>query len=140
MWIGSGFTLERERLRSEKPMKAPCGMPLNLKGSINLSHTVWEKGNIMSKKMRIAIAWYKPEQWALLKACSVDKEVIEDTFEEWVTNAEVQFEGLKKEGLNIHKVVIDMDALVAWCRDNDLPVDAESRAKYASELLREIYR
>ncbi|VGO11922.1 hypothetical protein PDESU_00470 [Pontiella desulfatans] len=50
----------------------------------------------MSKKARIAIAWYKPEQWALLKAYSVDKEVIEDTFEEWAEHADKQFEGMEK--------------------------------------------
>lgn len=94
----------------------------------------------MSQKLRIAIAWYKPDQWALLKAYSIDKEVIEDTFEEWAEHAEKQFEGLRKEGLNMHKVVIDIDAMVAWCKENDLPVDAESRAKYATDLLREIHR
>jgi hypothetical protein len=94
----------------------------------------------MSTKARIAIAWYKPEQWALLKAYSTDKEVIEDTFEEWAEHAEKQFEGMRKEGLKMHKVVIDIDALVAWCKERDLPLNAEARSQYASELLRDIHQ
>ena len=94
----------------------------------------------MSKKMRVAIAWYKPEQWALLKAYSVDKDVIEDTFEEWAEQAEIKFEGLKKDGLKMHKVVVDIDALVAWCKENNRPVDAESRSQYAADLLKEIHQ
>ena len=94
----------------------------------------------MTKKMRTAIAWYKPEQWALLKAYSADKDKLEDTFEEWAEHAEQQFEGLKKSGLKMHKVVIDIDALVSWCKERDLPINGESRSKYAAYLLREIHQ
>ena len=92
----------------------------------------------MSNKTPIAIAWYRPEQWALLKAYAVDKDVIEDTFEEWVEHAENQFEELQKSGMNMHKILIDIDALVAWCKEKDVPMNSESRSLYVAELLRDI--
>ena len=92
----------------------------------------------MSKNMPIAIAWYRPEQWALLRSYSVDADQLEDTFEEWVVNAEKQFEGLQKSGMNMHKILFDIDALVSWCKERDMPLNSESRSQYAAFLMREI--
>jgi hypothetical protein len=92
----------------------------------------------MKRKTPVAIAWYRPEQWALLKAYSSDKDVLEDSFEEWVIHAEKTFKEYKKSGMNLHKILIDIDALVAWCRENDLSIDAESRSQYAATLMKEL--
>lgn len=95
----------------------------------------------MKKKdmdMQVAFAWYKPEQWTLLKAYSVDKDEIEDTFAEWLEHAERSFKEYEESGLNMHKVQIDIDALVAWCKERDVPVDGDARSKYAAALLQEI--
>ncbi len=96
------------------------------------------RGNVRSKGTPIVIAWYRPEQWSLLKAYSVDKDVIEDTFEEWAEHAKKQFEGLQNSGMNMHKILIDIDALVTWCKERDVPMNSESRSQYAAESMREI--
>ena len=95
----------------------------------------------MKKKdldMQMAFAWYKPEQWALLKAYSVDGSDLEDTFAEWLEHAERSYKEYEESGLNMHKVQIDIDALVAWCKEQDIPIDGEARSQYAAVLLREI--
>ena len=87
--------------------------------------------------MPIAFAWYRPEQWALLKTYSIDKEEIEDTFAEWVEHAERSYKEYENSGLNMHKILIDIDALVEWCKEVDMPVDGEARSKYAAKLMKE---
>lgn len=89
-------------------------------------------------EMPIAVAWYRPEQWALLKAYSVDKNGLEDTFSEWVEHAERSYKEYEKSGLNMHKVLIDIDALVSWCKTNNLPLNADARSQYAADIMREM--
>ncbi len=101
----------------------------------------WNHGDIMkmnNSKTPIAVAWYRPEQWALLKAYSVDRDELENTFTEWVEHAERSYKKYEESGLNMHKVVIDVDILVAWCKTKNIPLNAKARSQYAADFMREI--
>jgi len=84
----------------------------------------------------IGVAWYRPEQWDRLLQIAADREVLEDTFEEWKVIAE---ESLKKfaRGYHLRKVDIDVEELLGWCNAHNRPVDGAARSEFAAEKLRE---
>ncbi|MDY0146260.1 MAG: hypothetical protein RBS84_09785 [Kiritimatiellia bacterium] len=84
----------------------------------------------------IGCAWYSRNQWALLKASSVDSEHLESTYDEWLRYAAESFEKLKNEGCNICKVEIDVEDLIEWCRSKMVPLDGAARSQYAAEMAR----
>ena len=86
----------------------------------------------------LSIAWYRPNQWALLKSVAADPEIIEDTYLEWEAVAERTLADLRAMGLSPMKVDVDVEKLVQWCEKKRRPVDAEARADYANVLRRQM--
>jgi hypothetical protein len=84
----------------------------------------------------VGIAWYDSVQWAKLKQVAADAERLDDTHEQWQRNAERTERQLETEGLVLRRVPIDVDALVAWCRTQNRPVNGEARAEYTSRIVR----
>jgi hypothetical protein len=81
----------------------------------------------------VGVGWYRSEQWERLVEISSDRDRLEDTHEEWLENASRAFDRLKREGLPVVKMEIDVEDLLAWCTKNGLAVNGESRAKYVLE-------
>jgi len=48
-------------------------------------------------------AWYRPEQWELLRAVSADRDKLEETHEEWAANAEKALQGMREAGIRAEK-------------------------------------
>ena len=88
--------------------------------------------------MRLAIAWYKPEQWRRHHEVAADPDRLEKTFGEWQIIAEKAMKDFAARGVFPVKVVVDVEELLAWCNEKGLPVNGESRSQYAAWLLREI--
>jgi hypothetical protein len=76
------------------------------------------------------IAWYMREQWEDFRRVSADK--VEDTWEEWVENAERRIAQLKKEGVSVQKIVVDLPELQFWCRTKNRACDSSARAEYVT--------
>ena len=87
-------------------------------------------------QLKLGIAWYRPEQWSRLLEVSEDREDLERTFAEWEQQAEEKLRALRAEGLDIKKVTIEVEELLAWCQNRVLSVDASARSHYVSDLLR----
>jgi hypothetical protein len=81
---------------------------------------------------KAAFAWYTSETYSRLREISTDKHRLPLTFEEWQDRAQTQFDGLKQGGLDLCKVMVDPNALLAWA--NGAPVDAQTRSKFAAFL------
>ena len=84
---------------------------------------------------KVGIAWYKKEQWARLRQISSDKNNLEFTFEEWLSNAERTLIELRGQGLDVCKYDVDVEQLLEWCRSKKILVDGSARSKYVSEKL-----
>jgi hypothetical protein len=84
----------------------------------------------------IAVAWYDAAQWARLKQVAEDPDELDDTYEEWQQGAEYIEREFMGRGLEVRRVPIDVDALVAWCRQHNKPVVADSRVEYTTEIAR----
>ena len=85
----------------------------------------------------IGIAWYKPEQWELLRAESVDSENLEDTYEEWLEFIEQQMQEARKAGIIISKVEVDVEEIIAWCRIRQRPMDTDARSEFVTQKMNE---
>jgi hypothetical protein len=82
-------------------------------------------------------AWYRAEQWDRLREISVDRDDLEETHAEWVANVEETLREMRKAGMLVQKVEVDVEELLAWCQASQLDVDGEARAQYAGEMLRQ---
>ena len=84
---------------------------------------------------KYAFVWYRPETWLRLKATAADANDLEDTCDEWHANAESTFKALRRQGMWLEQVEIDIDALLAWCKAQGQAPDATARSTYAVHLL-----
>ncbi len=83
------------------------------------------------------MAWYRPDQWTLLRALSADRDELEDTYEEWLAAASKQLRELQARGLRVRKIDVEVAALVRWCNQQGRAVDGAARAEYAGQGLGE---
>ena len=83
----------------------------------------------MPKPMHVL--WLRPEDYPRFRAIFDD---VDDTFEQWRTRMERKLVELAKQGIEIERMLIDPDALVAWCAANGRKVDAQARALYPAFL------
>lgn len=81
-------------------------------------------------------AWYRAEQWERLREISVDRDRLEDTYEEWLIDAQKGLQHMQEAGMSVEKVEVDVEELLAWCRAHNQDVDGKARAAYAAEMLR----
>ncbi len=87
------------------------------------------------RKIKTGIAWYREDQWLLLKSTAFDSGTMEDTFQEWLQHANETMRKLKSQGLNPVKVDFDVHEFNNWCKSNNRVSDGRSRADYAAYLL-----
>jgi hypothetical protein len=88
-------------------------------------------------EQRIGIAWYRPEQWALLRALATDPEVLEPTHVEWLVNANKGLQELEQRGIVPVQVDVDVRELAAWCQGRACRLDGSARAAFVADRLRE---
>ena len=83
----------------------------------------------------IAMAWYRSDQWTLLRALSADGESLEETYEAWFAFASEKVRELRDPGLEVREVEVEVSALVRWCESQGRAVNGEARAEYARQGL-----
>jgi hypothetical protein len=88
------------------------------------------------REVSIGIAWYRPEQWSLLRALAADLEVLEHTHAEWLAGVTKTMEDLRKRGIIAKKVDVDVQELAAWCQSHERDLDGDARATYVTEKMR----
>ena len=81
----------------------------------------------------MCIAWFRRDQWFLLKQKVVDPEIIEDTYEEWEEEAEKLVQKFIALGKSIKNIDVDIFELEEWCKTNGLANDATARSQYAAQ-------
>jgi hypothetical protein len=85
------------------------------------------------------VAWFERDQWERLRDVAADPEILEDSYEDWLEGATQLFVKMKSEGVHLEPVTVCIDSLVAWCDEQNLPVDSGARAKYAAAQLKSRY-
>ncbi|MDZ7291407.1 MAG: hypothetical protein ONB44_09345 [candidate division KSB1 bacterium] len=54
-------------------------------------------------------------------------------------NAEKALQQFGATGMQVEPVEVDVDELVAWCKEQGIPMDSAARSRYAAEKIREKY-
>jgi len=95
----------------------------------------------MARKPEVVagIAWFRANQWQLLRSLATDAEDLEETHEEWVKIAEKTIEDLARQDVLAQKVDVDVNELQAWCSAQNRPLDSSARAAYAAAHLRDLH-
>jgi len=84
----------------------------------------------------VGVAWYRKDQWDQLLSLSEDRASLEDTFGEWLIDARLTMLRLRREGLDVRQVDVDVNDLANWCKEQGVHVTASTRAGYVAEKLR----
>jgi predicted polyphosphate/ATP-dependent NAD kinase len=71
----------------------------------------------------------------MLRALASDPEVLEKTYAEWLIFATKKIEELRKRGLLVRKIDVDVQELAAWCQSRDRVLNGEARAKFVTEKM-----
>ena len=90
-----------------------------------------------SREIVVGIAWFRPDQWLLLRSLAADADILEPTHAEWEKLARKTVRDLAHQGILARRVDVDVERLQAWCKAQGRPLDASARAVYATERLRD---
>ena len=92
-----------------------------------------------SKKTIVGVGWYRKDQWDLLKKNSEDANDLENTYYEWVANANDTIKTFPKPNHRIEKIDIDVKELIEWCKNEGYNINGKSRSKFISLKTKEIF-
>lgn len=87
----------------------------------------------------VGVAWYRRDDWERLLQVSVDREELEDTYDEWVAAMPARMAEIEQTGIKAHKIDVAVEELIAWCHSNGRVVDGGARADYAAHKLRDLH-
>jgi hypothetical protein len=90
-----------------------------------------------SRTVLAGIAWFRSDQWQLLRSLASDADTLEQTHAEWESLVEKTIQDLARDGLLARKVEVDVNDLREWCIEQQRPLDASARAAYAAARLRD---
>lgn len=86
----------------------------------------------MAKKNRkLALAWYRQNQWQLLLDYSTDSDKLAGTYEEWLEHAEEKVREMSNDGMHVVKVDINVEDMKKWCEKSDKTININTRSEYA---------
>src|SRR5260370_42507903 len=120
-------TLLRSALIRAAASTPPFGALLNMKKNSNES------------KIITGVAWYRPEQWERLREVAEDVDNLEETYEAWLKTAEQMIRDGIPSDVQVERVDIDVEEVLAWCNVHSLPMNASSRSRFVSERVRQKY-
>ncbi len=88
-----------------------------------------------SEPVVVGIAWYRAEQWSLLRSLAADAEKLEETHAEWLANATKAVEEMQSRGIAVRKVDVNVRELATRCQARGRPLNAGSRATFVGEKI-----
>ncbi len=83
------------------------------------------------------IAWYRRQEWPLLRSLAEDAETLAVTYDEWLLVAEQTYARMQAEGYMVEKVDVPLQDLVQWCAAHGRPLDEAARSSYVAHKLRD---
>ena len=87
----------------------------------------------------VGIPWYRPEDFESLRRLFIDRDVLHDTYDEWLTSARRIEKDLKDSGAFTVRAYIDPRTFPAWCLAKGMLPDEKARSTFASEAAYQAY-
>lgn len=85
--------------------------------------------------MKIAatgLAWYLEEQWDEIRKYCTDRDIMANTYDEWLKGAYNSIEQMKKRGIKLYKVVIEIDEFKKYCQEKHLEPNGKARTEFTN--------
>jgi hypothetical protein len=89
---------------------------------------------IPTPRSNLGVAWYRREQWKLLKQTAADADVLEDSYDEWLTHAKEALANMPAT-LPIVKVDFNVQEFNQWCEKSGKEPTGDSRSEYVTWLM-----
>jgi hypothetical protein len=94
-----------------------------------------ERSQVPGAIAQLGLSWYSREDWERLHEIADDRAKLDDTYEDWERQALKMIQDLEAVGRRVQKVPINIEALIAWCRERKCRIDMAARSEYVSYLL-----
>lgn len=79
------------------------------------------------------IAWYHESDYDSLRNRFEDKNILPETYAEWLLKANELLTNLKINRIEAVKVYLTPDEFLPWCEEKKYKLDSKARAEYANE-------
>jgi len=84
------------------------------------------------RKMIAGIAWYRREEYGLLRTLASDADSMAATYDEWLAAGTKLIAELEKQGIVARKVDVEVRELAAWCERQGRPLDGAARSEFVT--------
>jgi len=88
----------------------------------------------MKEKTVLGIGFYRREQWPLLLDTAADSHLLEKTYDDWMEVLDSSIEKIRANGLEPELVDVDVEELLAFCKEHGLQNNGSARARFISLL------
>ena len=86
------------------------------------------------KQVRIcSIPYYREDQIQRFREISTDKENFLISYSQMQLKNESAYRDMEKKGFKVVKIFVDIDELIEWANAHNLPINPESRTRFALE-------
>jgi hypothetical protein len=89
------------------------------------------------KDMAIGIGFYRREQWQRLRETAVDAHLLEASYDDWIEVLDSAVTKITDRGLEPRLIEVDVNTLLAYCKQQGIPNNAEARSKFIAKLTSE---
>ena len=89
----------------------------------------------MAIEHRAGICWISEEQWQRFLDVTDDADMLEQDWQQWAAKTEEMIKEFAAKGIEVVKIPVDLDALIAWCGEKERTVNSSSRAEYVTKLM-----
>ena len=79
----------------------------------------------------VSLIWYRREEYARVRELCVDVGQFHETYEQWERNALQLVQKLQGVSVQVCKVPVVLDEVLAWCAERSKPFDSSARSEYA---------
>jgi hypothetical protein len=84
----------------------------------------------------VGLAWFDLKQWKRLTEVVENRNELDDTYKQWEQSALDAVRTIERQGKKVERVHVEVESLVAWCKEKGLPVNGLSRAEYVAQIMR----
>ena len=83
--------------------------------------------------MILKFAYYQKKDWRRFRKIVNDKHKLHDSWEDWHTDFKKAKKQLASLGFEVEKVVVNLDDLIAYCKEKGKRIDGKARSAFVQE-------
>ena len=93
-------------------------------------------GRVPQRSQHVGFAWYEEAQWLRLREIADDPGALDDSYQAWLGSAEQAVATLRRQGISVEKIPLDVEHVAEWCKREQRPFNSAARAAFVIDFLR----